>query len=144
MKRLGKTLATALAAVIVSIALEFAVNGIPLFGLPKAEELAAVTVIHPRWPENAKRFEDAKSMDLACKLPNFLRWSPGKEAEKSETGAFLIVYELAQGGEVSICADEKTVQWRGKTRALADDETFVNLTEGIFFLDEIMDAEQDG
>jgi len=40
-----------------------------------------------------------------------------------------------------LSADEETVQWRGKTRTLADDNTFVNLTEGIFFLDDIMDAE---
>lgn len=141
MKWLAKTLATTLIVVIISIALEFAVNGVPLFGVPEAETVAAVTVTHPRWPQNPKRFTDETNIDLACKLPNFLRWSPWKSAEESEIGAFTITYELANGGEVWIAADEETVQWRGKTRTLADDNTFVNLTEGIFFLDDVMDEE---
>ena len=143
MKWLRKTLATVLVTVIISIALEFAVNGVPLFGIPRAENVTAITVTHPRWPENARRFDDEKSIDLACKLPNFLRWSPWRSLEKQDSGAFIITYELADGSIITLSADEKTVQWRGKTCALADDNTFVNLTEGIFFLDDIMDAEMD-
>lgn len=141
MKWLRKTLATTVVVVIISLALEFAMDGVPLFGIPKADTVASVTVIHPRRPENAKRFADAENIDLACKLPNFLRWSPGKSPENTKTGAITITYELADGEILSLSADEQTVQWRGKTRALAEETTFVKLAEGIFFLDDIMDEE---
>jgi len=48
MKWLAKMLATTLVVVIVSIALEFGVNGVPLFRIPKADDVAAITVTHPR------------------------------------------------------------------------------------------------
>ena len=43
-----------------------------------------------------------------------------------------MTYYLAYGGTVSISANETTVWYRGKAHVLQDDNTFINLTRGVF------------
>ena len=48
-----------------------------------------------------------------------------------------ITYVLDDGRAVSVSADRETVWWKGRPWAIKDREMFINLAEGIFFLEEV-------
>lgn len=45
--------------------------------------------------------------------------------------------DLKDGTDKTISANNTTVWWNGKTYVIKDKEMFVNLTEGIFFLEDL-------
>ena len=53
-------------------------------------------------------------------------------------GMYLLgIPDLKDGTDKTISANNTTVWWNGKTYVIKDKEMFVNLTEGIFFLEDL-------
>ena len=46
---------------------------------------------------------------------------------------------MFSSGKMCIRDSRDTVWWKGKARAIKEKEMFINLAEGIFFLDEVME-----
>lgn len=119
-------------------------DGIPCNGLPDSKDIVRVEITNTRISEEAKVYTDEEKIELARKAANFLNYRLGTvEAAENKSGFITIRYEEADGTVTEISADEATVFWKGKARELKDDETFVNLVEGIFFLDDIKDLEEE-
>lgn len=128
-----------------TVAVLFAVfvlwKGMPVFGVPDETEIASVTVTHSHYCPAGKTFTDAEKIHLAHNLASFLNRDLFAEPKAEETPVVSITYTLRDGSTRTAAAGSATGWWNGKSRALKDPDTFVNLAEGIFFLTEIMQEE---
>ena len=102
-------------------AIFFATKGIPLFGAPKTETISRVEVTDLRLGGETRTFTDPEKIELARNLLNFLNYK--------------ITYYVDGADPVSVSANETTVWWNKKARAVKEQEIFLTLTEGIFFYD---------
>lgn len=112
-------------------------NGMWLFGIPKAENVCKVTISCPRITDTVKTYTDAESIDLAVALTGFLKYSLLEKPEGSREEAVEITYELRDGQTVTVAADETTVWWKDRARALRTPGSFVYLVEVDFFSQEL-------
>ncbi len=124
--------------VIVSIFME----GMWLFGIPKIEDVQSVEVTDLRYSTEAKEFSDAESIELAVKLSGFLKYKPLSAADSDSEPVVTITYHLQDGSSKSLSANENTVWWAGEMRRIKQEEVFLNLSEGIFFYEEAIAADQ--
>ena len=67
-----------------------------------------------------------------------MKYSIFEKANKSGEPMITITYYLKNNESISVSANNITVWWKDKAYKIKDDETFINLTEGIFFLDELV------
>lgn len=134
-----------LVSMLCTVAVLFAVfvlwKGMPVFGVPDETEIASVTVTHSRYCPAGKTFTDAEKIHLAHNLASFLNRDLFAEPKAEEAPVVSITYTLRDGSTRTAAAGSATGWWNGKSRALKDPDTFVNLAEGIFFLTEIMQEE---
>jgi len=116
--------------------LEVLTKGMYLIGIPQIEDVCKVTISYPEAAEEAKEFSDEEHIELAVKLTGFLRYSLFEDADDQDAPMMTITYLLEDGESISVSASRSTVWWRGKAHAIKDQEMFINLAEGIFFLEE--------
>ncbi|MDO5400159.1 MAG: hypothetical protein Q4F17_04150 [Eubacteriales bacterium] len=138
-----KFLLQILAVTAIVMAFDIGMRGMYLIGVPKPEKLERVTVSYPAVTEEEKVLTDPEQMELAVKLTGFLRYAPFQRADGSGEPLIALTYETGDGKTVQVRANRTTVWWKGSAYALKDDETFVNLTEGIFFLDDLQKQSAD-
>ena len=119
-------------ALVVSISLFM--NGIPLMGVPKAENVVSVELTDSRMGGKTIVLTEPDDIALAVNAANFLnyRWGSPAEDEKIITAA----YETETGEKVVLSAGETCVRWKGKTYQLEEERVFVNVMENCFFLRE--------
>ena len=132
MKKAVRFLATVLAAVIIAIALDFITDGIPLFGVPKPEEIASVAVEHGEFPGSVRELTDEDDIELAVALTGYLRYTPLKSSAAEEP-LITITYRLQNGSEIVISASHGAVWQNGKAYALRHEDRFVKMCTGLFF-----------
>lgn len=108
-------------------------NGMWLWGIPREEDVESVSISYPSLTETVKSYDEEDKISLSVSLSNFLKYVPFKKADTSEQPLITIVYKTTDGKTLSISANDETVWWKDKAYALKDDETFINLAEGIFF-----------
>ena len=132
MKKVVRLLTTILAVILVTAVLNFLTEGIPLFGVPNIEKIERVEVKHGDYPDKIKEYTDEKNIELAVALTGYLRYSPLKGLSDDQQ-LIQITYTMDDGAERVVHANEKTVWWNGKPRALHDEETFVKMCTAIFF-----------
>lgn len=111
-------------------------NGVGLFDLPKQKDVEKVEISYTALSEESKIFDDERNIELAVSLANFLKYVPFKTADSEEKPLITITYYLKDGKKKEVSANNDIVWYNGKTHLLKDDEIFINLTEGIFFLQE--------
>ena len=131
-------IASTIFIVIVSVLME----GMWLPGIPKIEDVQSVAVTDLRHSTEAKEFSDGKSIELAVKLSSFLKYKPLSSAQGPSEPVVTITYYLKDGSSQSLSANENTVWWKAKTHQLKQEEIFLNLSEGIFFYEEAIAADQ--
>jgi hypothetical protein len=136
-KFLIRYLLPALLSVLTAVVLDFAFFGVPLFGMPEPEDVAYVEIIHERLAAEPRRVT-GEDIELAVNLAGFLKFTLG---EAKQEPRIEMIYHLKDGGTVSLAGGEQSVLWKGRTLALKEDNLFVNLAEGIFFLDAVMEEE---
>ena len=77
------------------------------------------------------------SIILALKLTGFLKYDLFEKVNSEEEPTITITYFLKNGTSKTISANNTTVWWNNKIHVIKDKEMFINLTEGIFFLEDL-------
>lgn len=139
-KPIARFLLTVLAATILSVIIEFVWQGIPVFGIPEKEHITQITVTDHELGVT-KTFTDTEHVELARGCVGWLRYQLGKVADGDPV--ITIVYTDDMGKTYELSANNTIVFYKGKGHLLKDDGIFVKIVEGIFFLDKIMDAQNE-
>ena len=119
------------------LAVSIFMNGMYLLGIPDPEDVQSVVAEYPGVTDEKKEFTDREHVEQAVKLTGFLRYALFEEPVSGGSPMITITYVLDDGRTVSVSADRETVWWKGRPRAIKDREMFINLAEGIFFLEEV-------
>lgn len=112
-------------------------NGMYLLGIPDPEDVRSVVVEYPGVADEKKEFTDWEYVEQAVKLTGFLKYALFEKPVSDASPMITITYILDDGRAVSVSASRETVWWKGRPRAIKDREMFINLAEGIFFLEEV-------
>ena len=113
-------------------------DGMYLIGIPEIDEVQKVTISYPSVNDQGKEITDDEHIELAVKLTGFLKYALFERSDDNEEPIINITYFTSDGSEISVSANRETVWWKGKAYALKDDETFINLTESIFYLSDLV------
>ncbi|MCD8143009.1 MAG: hypothetical protein LUD83_07010 [Clostridiales bacterium] len=113
-------------------------EGMYLIGIPDAEEVQRVTVAYPSVTDEVKELTDEEDIELAVKLSGFLKYELFSEADADSEPLVTITYDMDTGETVTVSANRDTVWWKGKAHAIKEEETFLNVTEALFFQPEII------
>lgn len=133
---LVSVLLTAIFIVVISLF----VDGVPLVRLPKPEAIDHVTVEH--FALNTKKeVTDSESIVLAGKLLNFLKIQPFSKARSDWEPKIQLSFYLKDGKIFTFTASETEVLWNNRLYRLKKKDLFVNLTEGIFFYEDLIRQE---
>lgn len=136
-KRIGGFLLTILLSTTLVVFLHLLTGGMYLLGIPKTEEVSSVTLSYPDVSEDVKAVTDREKIELTVKLTGFLKYSLFQKADTGGEPLITITYSMADGKTVNVSANRETVWWKGKAYQLKEPEIFINLTEGIFFLEDL-------
>ena len=112
-------------------------NGMYLWGLPRINDIQSVNITYPSVTDDVKEISSREDIELALKLTGFLKYDLLGEVNSEEEPAITITYFLKDGTSKTISANNTTVWWNNKIHVIKDKEMFINLTEGIFFLEDL-------
>ncbi len=120
----------------------FLIKGIPLFGVPKIEDVSYVEISDNKLNINARKFTEMKDIEKAVNLTNLLLYKLGTPEEKEPI--IELVFHLKDGNSFVISANEKTVYSNGKAYSLKGDngKAFIKIIEGAFFFSELVEKEK--
>lgn len=135
MKKVIKFILMFIVICAVIVAGNLIIKGVPITGIPDAEEVSKVIVEHGDYPEETKEFTDERNIELATLLPGYLNRAPLKGLS-DDNRLITITYVLKDGTEQKISANEYSVWWGEKACALRDEKTFVKMCTAVFFLQE--------
>ena len=122
------TVGTILAVCLINSVAWVALHGVPLFGLPKVEEVEQVSITSGAEEKIVTDPEDLELLVNAANLLNYRLWGQ-TQGEPEVT----LTYFLTNGETVSISANETTMWWHGKAHPIHEERTFVNIIQGLFF-----------
>ncbi|MCD8367721.1 MAG: hypothetical protein LUC48_06810 [Clostridiales bacterium] len=131
-------LAGALLGTALSMAFKIGSEGMYLIGIPDAEEVQRVTIAYPAVTDERKALTDEEDIALAVSLSGFLKYELFSEADADGEPLVTITYDTVNGETVTVSANRDTVWWRGKAHAIREEETFINVTEALFFQADIV------
>ena len=141
MNKIVKGLIRFLLEVIVITVLIFGINiftdGMYLLGLPDSDDIQSVNISYPSVTDNVKEISSSEDIELTLKLMGFLKYDLFEKENSEEEPAITITYFLKDGTSKTISANNTTVWWNNKSHVIKDKEMFINLTEGIFFLEDL-------
>ena len=112
-------------------------NGMNLLGLPDLEDIQSVSISYPSVTDDVKEISSYEDIESALKLTGLLKYDLFKKATCEEGPLITIAYHLKDGTDKTISANNTTVWWNNKPYAIKDKEMFINITEGIFFLEDL-------
>ena len=112
-------------------------NGMYLWGLPRINDIQSVNITYPSITDDVKEISSREDIDLALKLTGFLKYDLFEKVYSEEEPAITITYFLKDGTSKTISANNTTVWWNNRIHVIKDEEMFINLTEGIFFLEDL-------
>ena len=133
MKKALRWVATVIAVCIVTVALNLLTDGVPLLGTPKVENIVRVVVTHTDYPDDAKEITDEYYIELAEAMLGYLHYAPFKGLTDDEP-IIQITFVMDDSTEYVVKANEKTVWWNGKPRAIHDEGQFVKMCTAVFYL----------
>ena len=139
LKSIGKFIIEIVVITAVLMGISVCSEGMYLIGIPSIDEVDKVMISYPMVTEEVKIINNKADIETAVKLTGFLKYSIFKTADESEEPMITITYCLKNNETVSVSANNQTVWWKGKAYQIRDDEAFINLTEGIFFLDDLIE-----
>jgi len=111
-------------------------EGMSLLGVPSVEDVERAEISYPSVTAEVKEAAGEK-IELAVKLTGFLRYDLFKAADESEGPLITITYFTKDGKELTVAANRETVWWKGRAHALKEEDLFVNIAEGLFFLEDL-------
>lgn len=143
-RKILKGLLRFVAELAVLTALLMAVNilwrGMYLIGIPSTGSVAETSISYPALTDEVKTVRSPEDLELTVKLSGFLRYDLFAQPDESGEPLITLSYHTLDGGTVTVSANRTTVWWHGKAHAIKDPDLFINLTEGIFFLEEAQSA----
>lgn len=138
MKSIAKFIIETAIITVLLVGISICVEGMYLLGIPSIDDVSKVMISYPNVTDEVKNVTNKEDIETAVKLTGFLKYSIFEKTNESEEPMITITYYLKNNEIMSVSANTETVWWKGKAHKLKDDETFINLTEGIFFLDDLM------
>ncbi|MBQ8898158.1 MAG: hypothetical protein IJY86_06740 [Clostridia bacterium] len=102
-------------------------------GTPKVENIDRVVVTHTDYPNDVKDITDEFYIELAEAMLGYLHYAPLKGLSDGAP-IIQITYIMDDGTEVVVKANEKTVWWNGRPRAIHDAGQFVKMCTAVFYL----------
>ncbi len=111
-------------------------QGVRPFGAPSVEDVERVEVAYPAVTDEIKE-PAGERLKTAVNLMGCLRYDLLKGAEEGDEPLITITYYMKDGKEATVSASRKTVWWKGRAHALKEEDLFVNLAEGLFFLEDL-------
>ena len=141
MKKVVKFLARLLIEIIVVtllvVGIRIFTDGMYLFVLSDLQDVQTVSISYPIVTDEIKEISSQEDIELSLKLTGFLKYDLFENADCREDPLITITYHLKDGTDKAIAANNTTVWWNEKAYAIKDKEMFINLTEGIFFLEDL-------
>ena len=145
MKKIAKSLLRLFGSIalvtLLTVSIQLFTQGMWLWGLPSLDEVQSVSISYPSVTDTVKEVSDQEDMELALKLTNFLKYNVFEKADTTQEPLIHITYHRKDGSDQTISANRTTVWWQGKAYALKEKDMFVNLTEGLFFLEDLQENE---
>ena len=126
MKRVFRTILTFLVVCIFIIGSNFLIKGVPLIGVPDAENIKQIVVKHKDYPDEVKAYTDESKIEVALALLGYLNYSPFKSLS-DDNQLIQITYIMNDGTELIVSANDYTVWWKGKPRVIQDEGKFVKM-----------------
>lgn len=115
-------------------------EGMYLIGIPAAEEVQRVTIAYPAATEEEKVLTDTEDIELAVQLSGFLKYELFSEADADGEPLITITYDMESGETVTVSANRDTVWWKGEAHTIKEEDTFLNVTEALFFQAEMVEG----
>lgn len=133
-------LPVALSVVLTSLGFFF-LHGIPLLGLPQAENVSYAEISDPGLSDKPKRVEASDKIEQAVNVANLLNFQLGAPAK--EPPVITMTYHLKNGKVLVLSANKTTVYWKDRAYSIKGDNgsTFVNIVEGLFFYEDLVEKE---
>lgn len=135
MKKVFRFFATVIIVLVVHTALYFLIEGVPLFGVPDVKTVSSVIVEHIDYPDETQVHTEEDKIKLAIALLGYLDYSPFKKP-LDDTPIIKITYITNDGTQCVVSANNTTVWWNGKARAINDENTFVKMCTAVFFVQD--------
>ena len=124
------------ACMILTTGIKIALDGCWLVFLPLDDKVASVTVAYPSLSPEGKEVSDAEDVQRCINMLNTLKYDVFKTSTDSSKPLVTYTYHFKDGTDMVVAANNDTVFYRGKQRVLKEKAVFVNVTEGLFFLEE--------
>lgn len=126
----------AAACMILTTGIKIALDGCWLVFLPLDDKVASVTVAYPSLSPEEKELSDTGDVQRCIKMLNLLKYDVFKKTQDKTEPLVTYTYHLKDGTDMVVAANNDTVFYRGKQHVLKESGVFVNVTEGLFFLEE--------
>ncbi|HIW15042.1 MAG TPA: hypothetical protein H9691_06340 [Firmicutes bacterium] len=145
MKKIAKSLLRLFGIIalvtLLTVSIQLFTQGMWLWGLPSLDEVQSVSLSYPSVTDTVKEVSEPEDIELALKLTGFLKYDLFEKADTNDEPLISITYHRTDGTEQTVSANRTTVWWQGKAYALKEKDMFVNLTEGLFFLEDLQENE---
>lgn len=141
LKKLNFLIPVIITCVIITIGYLF-INGFPLLDIPEIDNISYIEISDHRLDVDSRKITEIEDIEMARKLPNLLLYKLGKPEQ--DEPVIELEFHLKDGKSFLIGANENTVCINGKEHSLKGDNgrTFIKVIEGIFFFEELVEAEQ--
>ena len=137
LKAVLRFLAQLAASIVLFLAVNIFMEGVPLIGIPAEDNVVEVTASYPALTDETKTFRDPEKLELAVNLAYYLRYRPFAQPDLSEPPLITLSYHTLDGDTVTVEANRTTVWWHGKAHAVKHPGSFIKLTEGVLFWAEV-------
>ena len=137
LKAILRFLAQLAASIVLFLAVNIFMEGVPLIGIPAEDNVVEVRAPYPGLTDETKTFRDPEKLELAVNLAYYLRYRPFAQPDLSEPPLITLSYHTLDGDTVTVEANRTTVWWHGKAHAVKHPGSFINLTEGVLFWAEV-------
>ncbi len=117
----------------------FFTDGMWLLEIPNLNDVQSVSITYPSVTDEVKEVSNNEDIELALKLTAFLKYDLFEQPNNEEEPLITIIYHLKDGTDKIISANNNVVWWNKKSYSIKDKKTFINLAEGIFFLEYVQE-----
>ena len=131
-----KTLLTAIVSVLITAGVWIGFYGVPLLGLPKAEDVQSVELVGLNNSSvtvldgNSVTITDTENVELLVKAANLLNYKLG--TPDTTDPELTVIYTLKNGEVRVLSANRTTMWWKGKVHPLKEPDVFCNIVENLF------------
>ena len=133
MKKTTKLAVSLIASTVLATTASLFIDGIPISGKPKTENVKRVKIEHINYPNETKEFTDKKNIELTLALLGYLRTSPIKRSTDKPM-VVKITYDLTDGSRFTVEANSSSALINGKYNTVHDKNTFVKMCTAAFFI----------